>query len=76
VCDAMTQDLVFCYEDEDVERAARLMEQRQIRRLPVLDRNRRLAGIVSLGDLATRQRDDRLSADVLEQVSQPNQPHA
>jgi CBS domain-containing protein len=76
VSDAMSQDLVFCYEDEDVERAARLMEQRQIRRLPVLDRNRRLAGIVSLGDLATRQRDDQLSAAVLEQVSQPNQPHA
>jgi CBS domain-containing protein len=76
VCDAMTQDLVFCYEDEDVEKAARLMEQRQIRRLPVLDRNRRLAGIVSLGDLATRQGNDQLSAGVLEQVSQPNQPHA
>src|SRR5258708_4129455 len=71
VCDTMTQDLVFCYEDEDVEKAARLMEQRQIRRLPVLDRNRRLVGIVSLGDLAPRQRNDHLSAGVLEQVSQP-----
>ena len=76
VSDAMSPDLVFCYEDEDVEKAARLMEQRQIRRLPVLDRNRRLCGIVSLGDLATRQRDDQLSGAVLEQVSQPNQTHA
>jgi CBS-domain-containing membrane protein len=72
----MTPDLVFCYEDEDVERAAKLMEEKQIRRLPIMDRNNRLVGIVSLGDLATRQRDGGLSHEVLEQVSQPNQPHA
>jgi len=76
VGDAMTGNLIYCYEDEDVERAARLMEDKQIRRLPVMDRDRHLVGIVSLGDLATRQRDDRLSGGVLEQVSQPTQPHA
>lgn len=76
VGNAMTPDLIYCYEDEDVERAAKLMEEKQIRRLPVMDRNHRLVGIVSLGDLATRQRDETLSHEVLEQVSQPNQPHA
>ncbi|HEY7117552.1 MAG TPA: CBS domain-containing protein [Tepidisphaeraceae bacterium] len=74
--DAMSAGLVYCYEDEDVEEAARLMEQQQIRRLPVLDRNKRLAGIVSLGDLVTRQQNQRLGGEVLEQVSQPNIPHA
>jgi CBS domain-containing protein len=75
VSDAMTPDLIYCYEDEDVEQAAQLMEDRQIRRLPVMDREQHLVGIVSLGDLATRQRDARLSNEVLEQVSRPNQPH-
>lgn len=76
VRDAMTGELVYCYEDESVERAAKLMEERQIRRLPVMDRGGRLCGIISLGDLATRNRDDRLSGEVLERVSEPNVPHA
>jgi CBS domain-containing protein len=75
VSDVMTNDLIFCYEDEDVEEAARLMEARQIRRLPVLDRSKRLVGIVSLGDIAVRQHNDALSGEVLEQVSQPVQQH-
>src|SRR5437867_1429911 len=41
VCDAMTYDLIFCYEDEDVEQSATLMEEKQIRRLAVLDRHKR-----------------------------------
>jgi CBS domain-containing protein len=76
VRDAMTGQLVYCYEDDTVENAAKLMEEKQIRRLPVMDRNQRLCGIVSLGDLATRNRDDRLSGEVLERVSEPNVPHA
>jgi len=70
---AMTQDLCYCFEDEDVEKAAKLMEERQIRRLPVFDRNNRAVGIVSVGDLATRTRDDYLSGEVLERVSEPGQ---
>jgi len=76
VGDAMTPELIYCYEDEDVEQAAMLMEQKQIRRLPVMDRNRHLVGIVSLGDLAVRQHDGSLSGEVLGQVSQPKQVHA
>jgi len=76
VGEAMSSDLIFCYDDEEIEHAAALMEQRQIRRLPVLDRDKHLVGMVSLGDLSTRQRDEKLTGEVLEQVSQPNQPHA
>ena len=77
VGDAMTNDLIYCYDDEDVDQAAKLMEQKQIRRLPVLERGtQRLVGVVSLGDLATRRRDAHLGGQVLQQVSQPNQPHA
>lgn len=70
VTEAMTPDLIFCYEDDDVTQAAQLMEQRQIRRLLVMDRQKRAVGIVSLGDLAVRTKDDRLSGEVLERVSE------
>lgn len=76
VWEAMSDKLVFCYEDDTVESAAKLMEEKQIRRLPVFDRNHRLTGIVSLGDLAVRNHDDRLSGEVLERVSEPCQWHA
>lgn len=78
VRDAMSGSLIYCYEDEDISKAVKLMEEKQIRRLPVLDRNHQLCGIVSLGDLATRVRDDRLSGEVLERVSEPGftQAHA
>lgn len=55
VSDIMTPDVAFCTADQDAEEAKRLMGARQVRRLPVIDDNRRLVGIVSLGDLATRQ---------------------
>jgi CBS domain-containing protein len=72
--EAMSQDLVYCFEDQDVRDAARLMEDKQIRRMPVLNRDHRLVGIVSLGDIATDTRDDRLSGEVLERVSEPARP--
>ena len=70
VRDAMTPDVAFAFEDDDVQRAAEIMKERQIRRLPVLDRERHLVGIVALGDIATTGK-DRLSRDALEQISQP-----
>ena len=76
VRDAMTSGAIFCYEDDDIREAARVMEKHQIRRLPVFNRQGRAVGMVSLGDIATRIGDDHLSGDVLQQVSQPSQPHA
>lgn len=55
VSDIMTPDVECCTVDQDAEEAKRLMGARQVRRLPVIDRNHKLVGIVSLGDLATRQ---------------------
>ncbi len=50
--DVMTQDVKYCFEDEDVQAVARNMAQIQVRRLPVLDRDKRLVGILSLADMA------------------------
>jgi CBS domain-containing protein len=71
VRDIMTPDVVYGFEDQAVEDAARLMEQYQIRRLPVLTRSQRLVGIVALGDLAVHPGNQPLAGEVLGQVSEP-----
>lgn len=73
--DLMTPNIVYCYEDQDASDAAHMMEQNQIRRLVVLTRNKRLAGILSLGDLAVELGDDQLAGHTLEAVSEPVMSH-
>src|SRR5947208_341592 len=70
VQDVMTRDVHTVSEDADVKEAARLMKERQVRRLVVTGSGGTLAGIVSLGDIAVETRDDKLKGDVLEKVSQ------
>jgi CBS domain-containing protein len=76
VSDAMTPEVVYCFEDQDVAEAARLMKQRQVRRLTVLNRAKQLVGIVSLGDLAGDSGNEHLAANVLQAVSEPATPGA
>ncbi|HEV2295309.1 MAG TPA: CBS domain-containing protein [Tepidisphaeraceae bacterium] len=72
VRDAMTPAVEYVFEDEDVQRAAQIMQDKQIRRLPVVSRDdKRLVGIVALADIA-RTGDDRMSGDTLEDISDPN----
>jgi CBS domain-containing protein len=73
VRDVMTPEMVTCSEDQDITEAASKMEANQIRRLVVLNGERQLVGIVSLGDLSVRTGDKELSGEVLEQVSEPGQ---
>ena len=73
VSDVMSStDIVYCFEDDDVKDVAKVMGERQVRRIPVLDREKRLVGIVSLGDIAQHS-DERTAGAALEDVSQ--QPH-
>ena len=76
VRDAMTSDVVVCSEDDDVKDAARTMKDRQIRRLVVVDGQKRVAGIVSLGDIAVDTSDEKMSGRVLEEVSKPTRSPA
>lgn len=71
VTSAMTETIVCMYEDDDVEEAAQVMEEKQIRRLIVLNRNQELAGIVSLADLSREVGDEELSGEILKNVSEP-----
>jgi CBS domain-containing protein len=71
----MTPKIISCYEDQDVSEAARLMEKNQVRRLVVLNRDKRLVGIVSLGDLAVESQDEQLAGHTLEAISEPVHLH-
>jgi CBS domain-containing protein len=69
--DLMTSPAIYCFDDQSVEEAAKIMENDQIRRLVVLDRgNNRLVGVVSLGDIAYKTTKE-VSGEVLEKVSEP-----
>jgi CBS domain-containing protein len=74
VQDVMTPDVTYCMEDDSLEEVARIMKEEQIRRLPIVDNNHDLVGIVSLGDLAVDTGDEQLSGRVLEHVSTPARP--
>jgi len=72
VADIMTDELVTCFEDQDVEEAERIMRDKQIRRLLVLNRNKDLVGIVSLGDIAVDTGDVIEAGETLQEVSRPS----
>ncbi len=70
VSDAMSGPVVFCFEDQDVEDAARIMEVKLIRRLVVINREKKLVGITSLGDVAVRTGREDLAGEILEKVAE------
>ena len=70
----MTEKVVCCYEDDDVEKAAQKMNESKVRRLPIVSRSGdKLVGIVSLGDIT--QNDPKLAEYALEGVTQPGSLH-
>jgi CBS domain-containing protein len=75
ISEVMSPNITYCFEDNEVEEAAQMMESKQIRRLPIVDRDKRLVGIVSLGDIAVRSegagRQDP-AAEALEGISEPS----
>jgi CBS domain-containing protein len=74
VRDVMTPEVAYAFEDQDVREAERIMQEQQIRRLPILDRDKRLVGIVSLGDLAVDTDDADGAGETLERISEPARP--
>ncbi len=75
VSEVMTPDVLYCFEDEDISEAARVMQQKQIRRLPILNRHKRLVGIISLGDVAVHATGQReVIGKTIKEVSEPAEP--
>ena len=70
--DVMSEGITWAYDDDSVEEAARIMSEHQIRRLPVVNRDKRLVGIVALGDFAVESADIELAAEALSEISKPS----
>lgn len=76
VRDVMTDEVIYCFEDDDLDSVSTRMADRKVRRLPVLNRDKRLVGVVSLGDLSQSPDDDgRRGAAALGGVSTPGGEH-
>ena len=69
----MSSEVSWCYEDQPVDEVMHEMSRRQIRRMPVVDRNKHLVGMLSLGDIAAKTGDEQVS-DLLADISQPAGP--
>lgn len=72
VRDVMTVGVSWAYEDDSVEHAAKIMSERQVRRLPVVNRDKRLVGIVALGDFAVESSEIKPAAQALSEISKPS----
>ena len=68
-----TEQVLYCYEDEELDHVAKNMSQQQVRRLPVVNREKRLVGIVSLGNLA--QSETRTASKAVKGVTKPGGAH-
>jgi CBS domain-containing protein len=78
VREIMTPDATYCFDDQTIEEAAAVMEAHQIRRLPIMNREKHLIGMLSLGDLAVRTQgteDQELADEALRDISEPSEPN-
>jgi CBS domain-containing protein len=71
VRDVMSQGVCWAYDDESVDEAAKIMSDKQIRRLPIVNRDKRLVGILSLGDIAVKKTEQKPAAQALSAISEP-----
>lgn len=74
VREVMSTEVLYCYEDDELDRVAKNMGDVQVRRLPVVNRDKRLVGIVSLGDLAKNEKE--AGGKAVSGVSKPGGQHS
>ena len=74
VSEVMSREVLYCFEDEDVEHVTRNMGDMKVRRLPVMNRQKRLVGIVSLGDLSRKAR-PAVTGNAVADISRPGGAH-
>jgi CBS domain-containing protein len=74
VREAMTNEIHYCFDDEEIEDVAEKMSDLKVRRLPVLDREKRLVGIISLGDIAAQH--DEIAGEAISEISEPGGRHS
>jgi CBS domain-containing protein len=75
VCDIMSDEVLYCFDDQDLDEVAQNMSDTKVRRLPVLNREKRLVGIISLGDVA-RNEDAGTTGQTISHISEPGGEHS
>lgn len=75
VREVMTHDVRYCFEDDDADDVLENMGEQQVRRMPVLNADKRLVGIISIGDLAGRE-EPRRAGEALSEISRPGGAHS
>ena len=75
VKEVMTSNVCCCIDEDNIYEAARMMEEKSIHRLLVVNRDNKPVGFVSLSDIAVKSRDEHLTYEVLERISEPACPH-
>jgi CBS domain-containing protein len=68
--DIMTKDVFYCYDDDNVENAAQIMSKKEVKRLVILNRDKRLVGVVSIGDLSKVEGIQDVIGDTLKDISE------
>jgi CBS domain-containing protein len=71
IADVMTRKLITCTVDDDIQKAVKAMAEHQLHRIPVVDKDHKIAGIISLADVATRVGQRKKLAKVVKKISQP-----
>lgn len=66
--DVMSEHIEYCFEDENLDKAIEHMKNKQIHRLVVLNKNKRMTGILALGDIARKSHDDVQTGDAVEGI--------
>ena len=67
----MTKNVVTCLANDDLQKAMNLMSENQLRRIPIVDKNNRVVGIISQADIATRLNQAEKTAEVIKDISEP-----
>jgi CBS domain-containing protein len=75
VGDVMSHEVLYCFDDQDLEDIAQNMAEMKVRRMPVVNRDKRLVGIISFGDLALRE-DSRTTGQTISEISEPGGEHS
>ena len=75
VRDVMSQEVLYCYDDENLKSVASNMSEVQVRGLPVVDRDKRLVGIISLSDISHHE-NARMAGEAVSKISQPGGAHS
>jgi CBS domain-containing protein len=75
VSEVMSKEVLYCFDDQELEEVSRNMADVKVRRLPVLNRDKRLVGIVSLGDLSQKEQPEA-TAKAVTNISKPGGKHS